>query len=140
MPAVLEPSLPISLQLSSSYSVSMGSGGGREGGREGREVAREGREVAREGEGREGGREGERGVREGGREKRMNQDHLQVGHVIGAGVGAMAAALGWGMWGCGGFPLVPCCLCSHNISCPPIYPTHSLPGASRWGGIQVLLY
>ena len=35
MPAVLEPSLPISLQLSSLYSVSMGSGGGREGGREG---------------------------------------------------------------------------------------------------------
>ena len=50
--------------------------------------------------------------KEGGRGKRINQDHLQVGQVIGAGVGTlqsdvgaslMAAALGWGRASvCGG--------------------------------------
>ena len=47
--------------------------------------------------------------KEGGRGKRINQDHLQVGQVIGAGVGTlqsaslMAAVLGWGRASvCGG--------------------------------------
>ena len=123
MPAVLEPSLPISLQLSSLYSVSMGSGGGREGGCKGRREG--GRERAGEGRrGREGGGERREGAckgrreegrvywKEGGRGKRIDQDHLQVGQVIGAGVGTlqrdvgaslMAAALGWGRVSvCGG--------------------------------------
>ena len=122
--------------------------GGKEGGREGGE--------GRGGEGRGGegackGRreEGRVFLKEGGRGKKINQDHLQVGQVIGAGVGTLQRNVGaslmaaaWvgegrvyvGVW------WVSCCLCSYNISCPPIYPTHSLPGASRWGGIQVLLY
>ena len=118
MPAVLEPSLPISLQLSSLYSVSMGSGGGREGAR-GCKGRREGGREGGRGEGRGGegackGRREEGRVywKEGGRGKRINQDHLQVGQVIGAGVGTlqsdvgaslMAAALGWGRASvCGG--------------------------------------
>ena len=134
--------------------------GGREGGRGGRgDGGREGGRGGGGGGGREGGRRegggggrggregGKEGVKEGGREKRMSQDHLQVGQVIGAGVGTlqcdvgaslMATASGWGRGSvCGGvvgFPLflvvrVPITSLAHP-STPPIHSLEQVGGVA----------